>query len=688
MKKILFSLFLFLISIPAWATVYYVDYTNGSDSNNGTSLVTAFKTMAPTTGTNFLLPGDHVEIVPGNTFVGSDCGFNVNSSGTLSNPIVIERYQAISGTDPIFDCASSAASISGWTGWSISFATYTFTVTSANATVGAVYSNSGNNFTVSTTISGATTLVTAGVLAPASSGTLTLVSGTGDSTITFSSNVVSNVVYKSNIVVPWTVTGVIVDGAYLLIGVGAANSGMLTNTTTRYYQTGGFMFVRLSDNTDPNGHSIEFTGLYNNVAFKGTITTNGNYIYFNHLQVYGSPQIGFLIANRGIHVDNSSSIFSGRESLYCATFSQTVGCYNSVFNRFTGQYSNGSDQDGGNGQNLTIEGSYNDLINSTIQLGTMAGVDILGYQPSTNPPNMQTPASYNRVINNLIQMNSQRSLSQHDAGGFDPQVYCDGGNNNQFINNTIIGTAAEPSTGGIKNFIDGIRISSEHPTTNIDHDNYIYNNLIYNNNSSQIGAISVTSGSLNIGYNLWIIGNTVYGLAYSGIGGGVSVNHINPAFGKSVHIYNNIFYNVGGGGTTTVFGTNSPTLIDSNYNIFDTTNSSFVFFVSSTSTNYSFSGWQSLTGGDTNSLYTDPKFVTNGSDFHLQRTALGQSNTSPAIGIALPGYSNSWFNNYNLGSTATNNIVDSSLAPDLGYHYNYVFGSSNDWHKGFTESYN
>ncbi len=64
---------------------------------------------------------------------------------------------------------------------------YTFTVTSANATVGAVYSNNSQTFTVTSTIVASTTLVTTGSGNPMASGTLTLVSGTGDATITFSS---------------------------------------------------------------------------------------------------------------------------------------------------------------------------------------------------------------------------------------------------------------------------------------------------------------------------------------------------------------------------------------------------------------------------------------------------------------------------------------------------------------------
>lgn len=68
------------------------------------------------------------------------------------------------------------------------FATSTFTVSSANATLGAVYQYQNIQFTVTSTIAPGTTLQTNGPgwsFAPAS-GTLTKVSGTGDATITFS----------------------------------------------------------------------------------------------------------------------------------------------------------------------------------------------------------------------------------------------------------------------------------------------------------------------------------------------------------------------------------------------------------------------------------------------------------------------------------------------------------------------
>lgn len=66
---------------------------------------------------------------------------------------------------------------------------YTFTVTSANATLGATYTNNGVTYTVVATIATATTLLLTGSGAPLTSGTLTKATGTGDTTITFSAAV-------------------------------------------------------------------------------------------------------------------------------------------------------------------------------------------------------------------------------------------------------------------------------------------------------------------------------------------------------------------------------------------------------------------------------------------------------------------------------------------------------------------
>lgn len=63
---------------------------------------------------------------------------------------------------------------------------YTFVITSGSAAVGATYTNNAVTFTVWATVASATQVVMSGSGAPASSGTLTKASGTGDATLTFS----------------------------------------------------------------------------------------------------------------------------------------------------------------------------------------------------------------------------------------------------------------------------------------------------------------------------------------------------------------------------------------------------------------------------------------------------------------------------------------------------------------------
>lgn len=63
---------------------------------------------------------------------------------------------------------------------------HAFIVSSANATVGATYTNNGNTYTVLKTVATSSLVWMSGSAAPTNSGTLTKASGTGDSAITFS----------------------------------------------------------------------------------------------------------------------------------------------------------------------------------------------------------------------------------------------------------------------------------------------------------------------------------------------------------------------------------------------------------------------------------------------------------------------------------------------------------------------
>jgi len=118
-------------------------------------------------------------------------GTSLNATGT-GGPLASGTLTKSGGTgDATITFSAVATSVafsktynSTWT-WGGST---TFTVTAANATAGATYTDSitSATFTVVTTISGGTSLVTTGTGAPSKSGTLNKASGTGDATITFS----------------------------------------------------------------------------------------------------------------------------------------------------------------------------------------------------------------------------------------------------------------------------------------------------------------------------------------------------------------------------------------------------------------------------------------------------------------------------------------------------------------------
>jgi hypothetical protein len=126
----------------------------------------------------------------------------ISYNGALSAALVFNEtavnlqtaLQSVSGLSSATATGSVAAGFAinaGSTGVGHPFVVllqFVFTVSSANATQGATYTDSaGNIYTVQTTIAGQTTLTTSGLpVAPPVPGTLTKASGTGDATITWS----------------------------------------------------------------------------------------------------------------------------------------------------------------------------------------------------------------------------------------------------------------------------------------------------------------------------------------------------------------------------------------------------------------------------------------------------------------------------------------------------------------------
>ena len=83
--------FSLLVPAGAFATTYYVDCKRGSDTNNGTSTSTAWKTIARV-NLNTYLPGDSILLKRG--CVWSEPGFKAQGNGTVASPITLADYGA------------------------------------------------------------------------------------------------------------------------------------------------------------------------------------------------------------------------------------------------------------------------------------------------------------------------------------------------------------------------------------------------------------------------------------------------------------------------------------------------------------------------------------------------------------------------------------------------------------------
>ncbi len=103
LKLIFIPLVFFSVAHMASATTYYVDATGGSNTNNGTSEVTAWQTVSKAVGFA-LLPGDIVLFKKGETFNGT---LTMNRSGSAGNLITFGAYGT--GANPVINSGASYA---------------------------------------------------------------------------------------------------------------------------------------------------------------------------------------------------------------------------------------------------------------------------------------------------------------------------------------------------------------------------------------------------------------------------------------------------------------------------------------------------------------------------------------------------------------------------------------------------
>jgi hypothetical protein len=159
---------------PSSVTATEVGYLSGVTSSIQTQINSAL-TNPMTTGGDLIYGG--ASGVPTRLANGTSGQVPMSAGGTSAPTWATLPGNATALRSPTIQKFTATGTITG----------YYFTVSSANATVGATYTNNGNTFTVLSTIAAGTTLYTSGASAPQASGTLTKSAGTGDATITFSS---------------------------------------------------------------------------------------------------------------------------------------------------------------------------------------------------------------------------------------------------------------------------------------------------------------------------------------------------------------------------------------------------------------------------------------------------------------------------------------------------------------------
>lgn len=209
----------------------------------------------------------------------------VFTSGTLPTGLTLgTTYWVRNPTSLGFECAPLVTIL---TSVATTGNTWIFTVTSANATAGATYTNNGLTFTVVNTISGGTSLTCTSAVAgaPTANGTLTKASGTGDATITFSA------------VVSATVQ---VGRAY-----GQTGSGWLFRTGNLPALAGTVLLTDTENNAVPTSSPLNGAAL-NGRSCISIITSSNLYLgLISELAATATQTVAISVASPGVVTYNS-----------------------------------------------------------------------------------------------------------------------------------------------------------------------------------------------------------------------------------------------------------------------------------------------------------------------------------------------------------------------------------------------
>jgi len=215
--------------------------------------------------------------------------------------------------------------------------TYRFTVTSANATVGATYTNNGQTFTVTDTISAGIVLYATGTGSPTASGTLTKASGTGDATITFSA--FTGLSTNTNVATNWL-----------------ENAVPTTSDAVVFTTVSGNMTVNVASVCQ----TLNFTNFVNTITMTSTLSVSGAITLGTGMTITGS---GNLIAVSTATLTSNTKSWTGNMQF---NISQTFTLADDWTVTGTVTIGNASGTTTINGNTLYVGGGFNLTANAVL----------------------------------------------------------------------------------------------------------------------------------------------------------------------------------------------------------------------------------------------------------------------------------------------------------------------------------
>ncbi len=207
---------------------------------------------------------------------------------------------------------------------------YLFTVTSASASKGAIYSTAnGSHFTMTDTFSSATTMLTTDATGAPSGATLTKVSGTGSTTITFSASTAVNVA---------AVGSPGLSGSSGTFGYACGGSRTnVTNLSVAVTTVGRPVAMMLVPSTGISSPAIVLNGnaISNDMTvYISRFKTSSSDIYFSHLQnaslTSNNPQNSYFPGSVSYVDFPSAGVNLYTISVDCVTASANVDVYSSA----------------------------------------------------------------------------------------------------------------------------------------------------------------------------------------------------------------------------------------------------------------------------------------------------------------------------------------------------------------------